>query len=241
MVFLLFRHRVTGVLGLFLAFKLTFRKQLRSLDDRLLNGQTVDARKIAVWRGLLLRPRRLQFVSFLGIRVLSLAHGLSDHSGFRSIVKLFGLETCEIKLLVFRSVKPLLTLALGTFIRVFVGSFGPNNFLFLALGIELGDVVLIQSIRGDKPFFAINSLEDGLLAIGVSFRVELLDEINEVVFLGAVVDHSLQSLVVGGFVDLHVALLVDPLELRELGVVNHEHHDAGLVYQNLESLKGKLV
>ena len=111
----------------------------------------------------------------------------------------------------------------------------------MALGIELGDVVLIQSIRGDKPFFAINSLEDGLLAIGVSFRVELLDEINEVVFLGAVVYHSLQSLVVGGFVNLHVALLVDPLELRELGVVNHEHHDAGLVYQNLESLKGKLV
>ena len=102
-------------------------------------------------------------------------------------------------------------------------------------------VVLGVFLLRIEPLHFLASLEDGLLAIIVSFRVELLNERDEVVFLRAVVDHSLQSLVVRTFVNLHVALLVDPLELRELSVVNHEHHDAGLVYQNLESLEGKLV
>lgn len=69
----------------------------------------------------------------------------------------------------------------------------------------------------------------------VTLSVELFDELNETGLLRAVVDHGFQGLVVGGFVDLHVALLMDALQSSVLGVVDHKHHDARFVDQNLKA------
>lgn len=75
----------------------------------------------------------------------------------------------------------------------------------------------------------------------VTLSVELFDELNKTGLLRAVVDHCFQGLVVGGFVDLHVALLMDSLQSCVLSVVDHKHHDTRFIDQNLKSLQGELV
>lgn len=55
------------------------------------------------------------------------------------------------------------------------------------------------------------------------------------------VDHGLQCFVVGSLVSLHVALLMNSLELCVVGIVHDYHHHAWLVYQNLKSFQRKLI
>jgi hypothetical protein len=57
----------------------------------------------------------------------------------------------------------------------------------------------------------------------------------------AIIDHGDNGLIIRLFELLHIALLMDPLQPGVIDVINDEYHHLWFIYQNLQSLQGKLV